>query len=189
MFMALNKLKMSLYIFNIIFISMYFIIDFENNKYQEKVIKDFEHNSQYYYVTDTKKVYYFDQKQTLSEYSNLNLEKESTGKMLYIILLTLISFASFIILIISIAEGNYNIDKVFYKAIKLNLSSKIVRDDIDYIIFDRYLRSINKGETYRYDIKDALYNKGIKSIYDIMTLPKYTNISIERSRKLKKALS
>jgi hypothetical protein len=168
---------------------MYFAIGFDKVNYQQKVINDFVHNDQYYYVTETKKIYYFDQKQTLSENGSLTLEKIVDGEVVSIILLALLSFVSFMVLLISIIEGNYNIDKVFYKAVNLNLRSKIVKDDIDYIIFGRYLRSINKNETYRYDVKDALYNNNIKSIYDIMTLPKYTNISIERSRKLKKVLS
>lgn len=189
MFMALNKLKMSLYIFNIILLYMYFAIGFDEVNYQQKVINDFVHSDQYYYVTETKKIYYFDQKQTLSENGSLTLEKMGEKEIVSIILLTLLSFGSFIVLIISIIEGDYNIDEVFYKAVNLNLRSKIVKDDIDYIIFGRYLRSIKKNGQYSYSVKDSLYNNDINSIYDIMALPKYTNISIERSRKLKKVLS
>jgi hypothetical protein len=81
-----------------------------------------------------------------------------------------------------LVDDGYELDDALKRTVVLFTRSTMNRDSIDYIVLDRFLlRTDDMNTTSQYNITRNIYNIG-----DVMRLPKYNTILLERKRKLKK---
>lgn len=98
--------------------------------------------------------------------------------VIFIIIFLFIFFDSFT----DFTDFGWNTNKLFRETIWFYSKSVINGDSIDYLLFDRFLYKTK--DINRTHMGNVLI--GLHTFSDLNSLPKYTNIKIERENKLKK---
>jgi len=164
-------------------LSYCFAGSFTDDVYVRSVIEEVEVPTGYVYVyhdannTDGVSTIFLEEKVDINKGT---ITYESYGG-LNIILWVLFAFLVIITIIILVDDG-YELDDALKRTVVFFTRSTMNRDSIDYIVLDRFLlRTDDMNTTSQYNITRNIYNIG-----DVMRLPKYNTILLERKRKLKK---